>query len=87
MKRFAALMLTALLLLPSCQKLPQEDESTAAPDVSAVTFISDNAEENLVTIYSGTRYQVVPLAPSGNGGYYSQMLALHTLENEEDVFL
>lgn len=76
MKRFAALMLTALLLLPSCQKLPQEDESTAVPDVSAVTFISDNAEENLVTIYSGTRYQVVPLVPSGNGCFVQKVYLL-----------
>ena len=86
MKRFAVLMLTALLLLPSCQRLPHREEDTAVTDASAMTFVAEDESANLVTIYSGTRYQVVPLAPSGNGGYYSQMLALHTLENEEDVF-
>lgn len=85
MKRFAVLLLTALLLLPSCQRLPRREEDTAVTDASAMTFVAEDESANLVTIYSGTRYQVVPIAPE-NGGYYSQMLALHTLESEEDVF-
>ena len=85
MKRFTVLLLTALLLLPSCQRLPHREEDTAVPDASAMTFVAEDESANLVTIYSGTRYQVVPLIPE-NSGYYSQMLALHTLENEEDVF-
>ena len=75
MRRFAALMLTALLLLPSCQKLPQEDKETIVPDASAMTFVSDDAEENLVTIYSGTRYQVVPLVPQ-EGTFFMTELSL-----------
>ncbi len=82
MKRFAALMLTALLLLPSCQKLPQEDKETIVPDASAMTFIADDAEENLVTIYSGTRYQVVPIAPSGNGCFVQK---IYMLDDEGNI--
>ena len=82
MRRFAALMLIALLLLPSCQKLPQEDKETIVPDASAMTFIADDAEENLVTIYSGTRYQVVPIAPSGNGCFVQK---IYMLDDEGNI--
>ena len=76
MKRFAVLLLTALLLLPSCQRLPRREEDTAVTDASAMTFVAEDESANLVTIYSGTRYQVVPLVPSGNGCFVQKVYLL-----------
>lgn len=39
-------------------------------------FVTEDAAENLVTIYSDTRYQVVPLAPSGNGCFVQKVYLL-----------
>lgn len=76
MKRFAVLLLTVLLLLPSCQRLPRREEDTAVPDASAMTFVAEDESASLVTIYSGTRYQVVPLVSSGNGCFVQKVYLL-----------
>lgn len=75
MKRFAVLLLTVLLLLPSCQRLPHREEDTAVTDASAMTFVAEDESASLVTIYSGTRYQVVPLVPQ-EGTFFTTELSL-----------
>lgn len=73
-----------MVLCVSCRDDAKNFETGFANNGNS-SFVVDEQKTNLVTIYSGTRYQVVPLVPE-NGGYYSQMLALHMQGNEEDVF-
>ena len=65
------------LLLISCSKdgIQETGNKNNAESESNISFISDNAEENLVTIYSGTRYQVVPLVPQ-EGTFFTMELSL-----------
>ena len=71
------LVLIITLILTSCVRNDTQKENLERQNTyNNYVFAKDENDESLVTIYSGTRYQVVPLVPSGNGCFVQKVYLL-----------
>ena len=77
------LVLITTLILTSCERNAPQKENVETQNIhNNYVFEKDENDESLVTIYSGTRYQVVPIAPSDNGCFVQK---IYMLDDEGNI--